>query len=1008
MIWRDVIKGKKRYGIIRMASHRSWKGRKKIDARLVPISALCTSVLVYFYNPFLDQSIQEWDGVVGRALIAGISVQHRTSNFTKLLLLLPILFFGIWILYSLLMDEHEAAIAFSQKYTIILAIPVINAYVNRYRGSISTVIPDILIISTFFYCLILAGITKIDRDKKFVREKEYTFYYLLYLIMILSVKILSGEKTVWRVGGTVALVLLIIVMIGIAADRKKKVHITFFNGFLSIFMWIPLIVCFTVEVLYILNARGIYFRDHRKIIYIVACCILLLQIAIMGYVMRRTRSDQRGSMIIGYWEQTNIRWGLLLSLGSVLSYVGYYVTSSYADDYSGLFEIGNGSASIDTFLRGKLPILDYFSGHAMMDVFARIPFMFLNGDSKASVASINILTPLILCVVFFLLARELFDDDTCLMLLFTYPFAIKGFIWCHLSMVAILATIHLIKQHTKRSYFIWWLALAVGVAIQYDRGMALGIGCIVAVIVLSLLKETDISLKKLCLSGVSVTLTLLVLCSAWWLHEGISPLFRIKEWISVSLGSSSTWALETEALGSPVSFAFEYTYFFIPALAILLILYALFKLFYYRRKQILCKGIESANLQDIALLIIFSVSVLLFMSRELTYHTLYNGSGTTGAILNFVPWMAMCTVMIICKEKMIGQLTRYAAMIFTMGLVIFNHTSNITKETPTASSTFLNSANAIAEGIILSDDMSPIWGTGRVVYSQKTQAFINQFKEIFDILLEDDETFCDFANASGLYAYLDRIRPCYLTQTPSLLTDEFSQDCYLEELSWYSVPLALVGNGPGYMESMNDIELNVRYWKVAEYIYENYRPLIQIGDFAIWCEIDRYDEFKTTLLQHDGLDGKYAFIDHGYDTGKVVVDENGNVLFEINEFGYHSYDIKLLPSIEAKYGGYDLEDPGFDLSAGPDRSYQIEKEIEIDKNTGYYLRFTTTRTETTKRDSTVILSDPSYSDILFRYDFLLSGEELVSDNLIRISGDYFWSTFDIDQIQFLVADDVVI
>lgn len=981
------------------------KAEKILDKRLVPISMLLCSVILYFLNPFADQSIGAWDGVVGRALISGVSVQRRIGNFNSLLIFIPILFLTVWLFCSLLMRKNEGSIGFSGKYAVVLAVPVINAYVNRYRGAMDTVTDNIFVVSALYFCLILTGLSALDSGRK-LGEREYTFSYLCYLNLILSVRIFGTAKLQWGVEGITALIVFGVYAVALAADRRGKVSLDFWGAILSCLQWIPFLVCCVLEFLYILNARGIYIKNYRGIVYGVLSAAVLLQVIAM--VFRNKRCDTQDRLnALRRWQDINVNWGSVLGLGALLSYTDYYVISNYADNYSMLFEIGNGSASVDTFLRGKLPILDYFSGHAIADVFSRIPFMFANGEREAATASVTILANLALCIIFYLLARTLFDSHTALILLFTYPLLINGFIWSNVSMVAVLATIYLIRRRTKGAYYIWWIALAVGVAMQYDRGTALGIGCVVAVFLLSLVKEAKLSFKRLFISGTVVAAALLGFCTLWWICEGISPLFRIREWLSLSLGSSSTWALETGMLGSSATFAFAYTYFFVPALAMLLILYSAIKLYRYGRKNQM-GGARGAGLQEIALLIAFSVSVLLFLPRELTYHTLYNGYGTTGVILNYVPWLAICAVSVFSKEKGMSELARYGLMLSVLGAVLLNHISNITKETPQASATLLCAADATAERIELCDDMSALWGTRRVQYSEETQQLIAPLKSVFDVLLEDDETFCDFANATGLYAYLDRVRPCYAAQTPSLLTDEFSQDCYLEELSRYSVPLALLGNGPGYMENMNDIELNVRYWKIAEYIYEKYRPFIQIGDFAVWCEKNRFDEFNSILMRHPELSEEYDFIDFGYDSGKYVVDDEGNKSFEINQFGYHSYHVNLLPSIMAQHGSYVLEDSGIDVLAETDRLYRIKCDMGLERKAGCFLRFTLTRTEKTNRNSAVRLSDSTQDGILFQYNFFISADELVSDNLIRISQDYFWEAFEIDQIEFLLDNDVKI
>ena len=51
----------------------------------------------------------------------------------------------------------------------------------------------------------------------------------------------------------------------------------------------------------------------------------------------------------------------------------------------------------------------------------------------------------------------------------------------------------------------------------------------------------------------------------------------------------------------------------------------------------------------------------------------------------------------------------------------------------------------------------------------------------------------DFANITSMYLLTGRERPCYVGQTPSLLTDLYSQECYLRQIEEHDCPLAVLG-----------------------------------------------------------------------------------------------------------------------------------------------------------------------------------------------------------------------
>ena len=58
------------------------------------------------------------------------------------------------------------------------------------------------------------------------------------------------------------------------------------------------------------------------------------------------------------------------------------------------------------------------------------------------------------------------------------------------------------------------------------------------------------------------------------------------------------------------------------------------------------------------------------------------------------------------------------------------------------------------------------------------------------------------------------------------------------------VPLALMPTiwMRGLEIEIDGIANNTRYYKVAEYIYQNYRPLCRVDNIAIWCSKERYQE----------------------------------------------------------------------------------------------------------------------------------------------------------------------
>ena len=163
-----------------------------------------------------------------------------------------------------------------------------------------------------------------------------------------------------------------------------------------------------------------------------------------------------------------------------------------------------------------------------------------------------------------------------------------------------------------------------------------------------------------------------------------------------------------------------------------------------------------------------------------------------------------------------------------------------------------------------------------MIYSDETKSMVEGFREVFDVLLEEDQTFIDFANLTALYYLTNRVRPCYVGQSPSLLTTETSQKYYINEIEEYDCPLAVIGTvNQSYFQSMAGVPHNIRYYKIAEYIYSNFRPLVKWDEFAIWCKKDVYDDYYEALSGIVNSNNGYEYIDCcGYGIIKLCVFHN--------------------------------------------------------------------------------------------------------------------------------------
>ena len=139
--------------------------------------------------------------------------------------------------------------------------------------------------------------------------------------------------------------------------------------------------------------------------------------------------------------------------------------------------------------------------------------------------------------------------------------------------------------------------------------------------------------------------------------------------------------------------------------------------------------------------------------------------------------------------------------------------------------------------------------TDRVELDSSLKSYVKKYEQLLATLLEEDETFVDFMNKTLLFSLINRENPVYVSQSPLQLSGEFTQEEFVKEIK--GVPLVLMPvDADNYRasNSLDGLTNAYRYYKVAEYIYQNYQPLCQYGkDYAVWCLNDRTDAYKTKL-----------------------------------------------------------------------------------------------------------------------------------------------------------------
>lgn len=860
------------------------------------------------------------------------------------------------------------------KFTISIVPFIIVSYISKY-SSYTVVNENLLLESIISFYFIFVIIALFDKNQR-IEFTEIVITFLIFEISVVSICILFNLFNLYREILTINSILIATIVSLLKRCGSKIGSSCLFNIFLML-MWLPSVIRLFLEVLYYFCERGYDVENYYSLLII--CSLVYIVISFIIAILATRKSINLRSF--GY-------------IGALTSYVLIAFTQfnyQYLYEYGNLaniYELGNSSVAIDSFLYGKVPVIDYFSAHALSDVWTRLIYCFLHNDPNGILVDpykfLYILSSL---VILYFLLKNLFGSDFTILLLFLFPIHVASIKGVSVCMISILILIYIIRRNSYKGFILFWFAVLLSAFMSYDEGFSLGLSCILSYIFYCFVKKRD--LLKFLVCGCFVGCISFSFFLLYAVYTGLPAFSRISEWFSVSIGSSSFWA--TSNFGDPSSLAFFVSYCVVPSLAVLITICVICS----------CKN----NTKLAILTLTFSLTVILFIPRTIVFHNLAICSGKTGVLLNYFHWSIAFFVIFLLSKKKFGINIKFIAFILTFLTVILIEGSIVTNYLPSANSTLANKTLIEGKKWSIKDNFRHIIGKQRIVLGENTQKFVQQFRTVFDSLLTEDQTFIDFANITSLYFFTDRKRPSYVGQTPSLLTNLYSQQKYLEEVSKYDCPLAILGTTENsYVQQMAGVPHNVRYYKIAEYIYQNYRPLVKFGDFVIWCKNSYYHTYKHQLLSNFLSNKEYIIVDYGYDSTISYIDVNGNKQWKF--FPYHNINLGDIPYYWANFDKFKASKNSVSiyLQALGSNYFSFKGSQFIVNKEGNYLSFVIDNISAKDLSANVVIWDSNNDGAKFSYQFKVKTGK--NKYLIRISQDYFWYGYNIDSILFGKNDSI--
>ncbi len=821
---------------------------------------------LYWYQPWNDHEIAAFDRVMGNATLTDTLISGRTTAATlTLLVLLPVLVLFYWWLASLALGEKKNAPGVAHGPQLQGFVSVISGmglallaqwYARKFGGEdairldTDMAVPLALVICLLLWC----GFRRaLPARVKTLSTDNVLQALLCALPLTLALDLVTGVG-LWSAAqyGIVALVTTLVCMLLTVARPKESARRALSAAGLPLLCVLPAVLLY-LELTQIANQYDIFMGSRHLPVWII---LALGAVAAVGLGLLAARR-QKNNALAPQKEWKSLWYPLLLVMLSCLAFQPELQVLGSSD----FFEKANSAVSISGFLNfGQIPSVETHAAHMGVDYLDGIFWGIINSDSLGACFTYYAGIPLALTSLLFyaLLSRCIGRDGAfAAVLLLPVTNIAPGDWYCHLSYIPALALLWLVQKRGFGRYAAFWGAAAFSVLYRGDVGLAVGLAAVVIVFIDTAVQRSAKLWKSFLLAlaavGGGLGSLLLIACLA----KGIDPITRLREFLTVMAGSNQNWAYTS--LGTVGTAGFAWIFLCVPVLILGLVLATGLRL--ARRRAVMTDAHW--------LFFVFAGGYFLNFSRTLVRHSLAESIPVYCMAMG--SWALALGIWLAWKDR--APKARTGRVLLPMLLLATILVAGAMFDGRIAAGTSLmrRAFDGHKEGAIIDYQLVKsnsvatrqeivTEAVDRVVISDGMKAEYELLEAELDRLLLSDETWIDFTNESALYAILGYRSPGFVNQSPGMLSGEFSQLAYIEQIEAQAdkVPVALLPTKDFslglYLDGVNN---SLRYYRVAEYIYQNYSPFEVVGDFAIWLRNDMREE----LLARPAMSGDPLPID---------------------------------------------------------------------------------------------------------------------------------------------------
>ena len=512
---------------------------------------------------------------------------------------------------------------------------------------------------------------------------------------------------------------------------------------------------------------------------------------------------------------------LIVSLGTLLWYTPLVPVPT------DMFEPANSGLMIQQFFEfGKIPIIESFNAHVFSDAIWGFIYAGLNGYSATGWSHYDFLQSVFEMLVIYFFIKGI-TKNAYISLGTIHLVPQLGILFPALYTISLLVLglfIYALRTQKLSSYVMLASALPLAILFRIDIGTS-SIIAIIAAVILALSASLPLSIqwKKL----VKIFAVIFIFASSLFM-----ALLAIREtpiipWLrDFSHILNSNQAFAYPALWNNRIDGYSIWHYFITPFVLVTSICAL--IIYSRLRRLTVSRVVLLSYFFLAAFTLINMAL-----RGTVRHNLFEN--TTMELSTFATLLFGGLVFFMLEKK--GVYVQFSGFMIATTFIIYQF--NLIPSNP-KTPILLKNTGIMSDAVAHLKQLPAVKPEqGRIergiIPENIANSNFNEFANFINNQMKDKETFFDFSNSPMLYVYTHKETP-FFTNHLMLMHDDYLQESALRRLKKYEIPVLVFAYTVPY--NLDSVPFQIRYYKLAEYFYQNYHPYAIINSREIWIRND--------------------------------------------------------------------------------------------------------------------------------------------------------------------------